>query len=194
MARGTRPAPVPGAPLPGGRLKGPSRRGYYLFPDRRSFRAVHEAREPPPWSGPSSSLGAPRPSPCAGTGRGGYSSPTSTPARRSSPSREPGELRGRSTTRGPGRWSPGPSTSSSTTRSPHGLRSGGLQGRGGVPRPQGGRLPPPGLQVGGEVRLASRHSLEPPLVGSIAKELWSEELQSAVQGLLRRPPHLLFGP
>ncbi len=44
----------------------------------------------------------------------------------------------------------------------------------------------------GEVRLASRHSLEPPLVGSIAKELWSEELQSAVQGLLREAPLTLL--
>ncbi len=51
------------------------------------------------------------------------------------------------------------------------------------------------LQVwreGESLRWASRHSLEPPLVGALAKDLWTEAHERAAQELLAEPLTLLF--
>jgi hypothetical protein len=75
---------------------------------------------------------------------------------------------------------------------PHGLGEGALRGkRVYLARKEDGYL----LQVwreGESLRWASRHSLEPPLVGALAKDLWTEAHERAARELLAEPLTLLF--
>jgi hypothetical protein len=75
---------------------------------------------------------------------------------------------------------------------PHGLGEEALRGkRVYLARKEDGYL----LQVwreGESLRWASRHSLEPPLVGALAKDLWTEAHERAARELLAEPLTLLF--
>lgn len=75
---------------------------------------------------------------------------------------------------------------------PHGLEEEALRGkRTYLARKEDGYL----LQVwreGEGLRWASRHSLEPPLVGTLAKDLWTEAHERAARELLAEPLTLLF--
>ncbi len=75
---------------------------------------------------------------------------------------------------------------------PHGLGEEALRGkRVYLARKEDGYL----LQVwreGDVLRWASRHSLEPPLVGTLAKDLWTEAHERAARELLAEPLTLLF--
>jgi hypothetical protein len=75
---------------------------------------------------------------------------------------------------------------------PHGLREEDLRGRRVyLARKEDGYL----LQVWREEEglwWASRHSLNPPLVGALAKELWTEAHEQAARELLAEPLTLLF--
>jgi hypothetical protein len=75
---------------------------------------------------------------------------------------------------------------------PHGLREEDLRGRRVyLARKEDGYL----LQVwreGENLRWASRHSLNPPLIGALAKELWTEAHERAARELLAEPLTLLF--
>ncbi len=75
---------------------------------------------------------------------------------------------------------------------PHGLGEEALRGkRVYLARKEDGYL----LQVwreGDVLRWASRHSLEPPLVGALVKDLWTEAHERATRELLAEPLTLLF--
>jgi RNA ligase len=75
---------------------------------------------------------------------------------------------------------------------PHGLGEKALRGkRVYLARKEDGYL----LQVwreGESLKWASRHSLEPPLVGALAKDLWAEAHERAARELLTEPLTLLF--
>jgi len=75
---------------------------------------------------------------------------------------------------------------------PHGLGEEALRGkRVYLARKEDGYL----LQVwreGESLRWASRHSLEPPLVGALAKDLWTKAHERAARELLAEPLTLLF--